>query len=426
MNAKDTLIWNERMQPTVADVTFVCGLSGYFHKDLQAIKQSPEYDPQIDNIAPVTLGFKKVVQAGEVISVLLRLSNGTVAIGECVDVIFSGAASRDPLFKPEEHLPLLETIVRPWLLTCDVSTFRSNATHIDQPWSQLGNKRLHTAIRYGLSQALLSATALHNCCTIAETVSREWKTSISRRPIDILTSCHRNDQLQLDRMIMKQAGLLPHASFVHVNDIGPKGRTMLEYVKSVSRRIRERGVDGYHPRLHFDVYGTIGDAFSDSEIPNFLLEVEQAAKPYDVLVESPIVAPSKEAQIQRLRQIRVELARRAIKVKIVADEWCNTVEDIREFVDAKAVDFVQVKMPDLGSLHNSIDAVIYCRENNMGCCLGGSANETDISARITAQVALATQPDFLLSKPGIGADEGLMILKNETIRTIAMIVRAKM
>jgi methylaspartate ammonia-lyase len=153
MNAKDTLIWNERMQPTVADVTFVCGLSGYFHKDLQAIKQSPEYDPQIDNIAPVTLGFKKVVQAGEVISVLLRLSNGTVAIGECVDVIFSGAASRDPLFKPEEHLPLLETIVRPWLLTCDVSTFRSNATHIDQPWSQLGNKRLHTAIRYGLSQA---------------------------------------------------------------------------------------------------------------------------------------------------------------------------------------------------------------------------------------------------------------------------------
>jgi methylaspartate ammonia-lyase len=145
-----------------------------------------------------------------------------------------------------------------------------------------------------------------------------------------------------------------------------------------------------------------------------------------VLVESPIVAPSKEAQIQRLRQIRVELARRAIKVKIVADEWCNTVEDIREFVDAKAVDFVQVKTPDLGSLHNSIDAVIYCRENNMGCCLGGSANETDISARITAQVALATQPDFLLSKPGIGADEGLMILKNEMIRTIAMILRAKM
>jgi methylaspartate ammonia-lyase len=414
------------MQPSITDVTFVCGLSGYFHKDLQAIKQSPDYNPLLDNIAPVTPGFQKVVQAGEVISILLHLSNGTVAIGECVDVIFSGAASRDPLLIPEEHLPFLETIVRPWLLKCDISTFRSNASHIDQPWPQLGNKRLHTAIRYGLSQALLSATALHNCCTTAEVVSREWKTTISRQPIGILTSCHRNDQLQLDRMIMKKSGLLPHASFVHVDDIGSKGKTMLEYVGSVSRRIRERGVAGYHPKLHFDVYGTIGDAFTDAEIPEFMRQVEQAAKPYEVLVESPIVATSKEAQIRRLRWIKDELARREINVNIVADEWCNTVEDIREFVDAEAVDFVQVKTPDLGSLHNSIDAVIYCRGNDMGCCLGGSANETDISARITAQVALATQPDFLLSKPGIGGDEGLMILTNEMVRTIAMVVRAKM
>jgi methylaspartate ammonia-lyase len=413
-------------QPSVTDVIFVCGLSGYFHKDLQAIKQSSEYSPLHDNIAPVTPGFRKVVQAGEVISILLYLSNGTVAVGECVGVIFSGAASRDPLFIPEEHLPFLNTIVRPWLLGCDISTFRPNATRIDQPWPQLGNKKSHTAIRYGLSQALLSATALYNCCTIAEVISREWKTTISRLPIDILTSCHRNDQLQLDRMIMKRAGLLPHASFVHVNDIGPRGETMLEYVESVSRRIRERGVEGYHPRLHFDVYGTIGDAFADAEIPDFLMQVEQAAKPYEVLVESPIVAVSKQAQIQRLRRIKDELARREIKVKIVADEWCNTVEDIREFVDAEAADFMQVKTPDLGSLHNSIDAVIYCRENDMGCCLGGSANETDISARITAQVALATRPDFLLSKPGIGADEGLMILTNEMVRTIAMVVRAKM
>jgi methylaspartate ammonia-lyase len=414
------------MQPSITDVTFVCGLSGYFHKDLQAIKQSPDYDPLLDNIAPVTPGFQKVVQAGEVISTLLHLSNGTVAIGECVDVIFSGAASRDPLLIPEEHLPFLETIVRPWLLKCDISTFRSNASHIDQPWPQLGNKRLHTAIRYGLSQALLSATALHDCCTTAEVVSREWKTTINRQPIGILTSCHRNDQLQLDRMIMKKSGLLPHASFVHVDDISSKGKTMLEYVESVSRRIRERGVAGYHPKLHFDVYGTIGDAFTDAEIPEFMRQVEQAAKPYEVLVESPIVATSKEAQIRRLRWIKDELARREIDVKIVADEWCNTVEDIREFVDAEAVDFVQVKTPDLGSLHNSIDAVIYCRGNDMGCCLGGSANETDISARITAQVALATQPDFLLSKPGIGGDEGLMILTNEIVRTIAMVVRAKM
>ncbi|KAL1914498.1 uncharacterized protein VTP21DRAFT_8212 [Calcarisporiella thermophila] len=49
----------------------------------------------------------------------------------------------------------------------------------------------------------------------------------------------------------------------------------------------------------------------------------------------------------------------------------------------------------------------------MGCCLGGTANETDPSARICAHIGLATNPDFMLSKPGLGGDEGVMILKNE-------------
>ena len=88
-------------------------------------------------------------------------------------------------------------------------------------------------------------------------------------------------------------------------------------------------------------------------------------------------------------------------------------DDIKMFAEANAVKFVQVKTPDMGSLHNSIDAMMYSLKENIGCCLGGSANETDISARITAQVALVTQPQFLLSKVGIGADEGLMILTNQ-------------
>ncbi|KAL4995722.1 Methylaspartate ammonia-lyase C-terminus-domain-containing protein [Aspergillus recurvatus] len=402
------------------DVKFVTGLAGYFHKDLQAVKQSPKYDPLVDNIAPTTPGFKKVVEPGKVISILLCLPTGAVAVGECVDVIFSGAASRDPLFIPGDHLPLLSTVVRPWLLQCDVSSFRCNAAKVDGPWPELGNKRLHTAVRYGLSQVLLSATALVNNCTIAEVVSREWGTIVSPKPIDILASCHRNDWLQLDRMIMKQVAFLPHASFVHVDDIGPRGETLLQYVRAVARRVQERGDDGYQPRLHFDVYGTIGDAFSDEEIPELFREIAQAARPYEVLIESPIIASCKSSQIARLRQLRVALAARGIPVQIVADEWCNTLDDIREFADADAVDYVQVKTPDLGSLHNSIDAVMYCFNAGVGCCLGGSANETDISARVTAQVALATKPQFLLSKPGIGGDEGVMILMNEMVRTLAL------
>lgn len=405
-------------------VQFVVGLSGYFVKDLEAVRQSPTYDPLVDNVAPRTPGFQHVVQAGQVISVLLHLPNNQLAIGDCVDVIFSGAASRDPLFVAEEHLPGLESIIKPWLLGCDFSQFRPNAIRVGSPWPELQNRRLHTAVQYGLSQALLSATALLNRSTPAEVISREWGTIITHQPIDILASCHRNDQLQLDRMIMKQVPILPHASFLHVHDLGPRAIALLEYVGSVAQRVQQRGRPGYHPRLHFDVYGTLGDVFQDmSDLASFLDKLQQVARPFQLLIESPIIASTKVAQIQRLKSLRLLLHERSIPVQIVADEWCNTLDDIREFADSGAVDYLQVKMPDLGSIHNSIDAVLYCKARSVGCCLGGSANETDVSARITAHVALATQPNFLLSKPGIGADEGLMILKNEMLRTVAVVRR---
>lgn len=411
------------MKPS--DVQFVVGLSGYFVKDLEAVRQSPTYDPLVDNIAPCTPGFQNVVQAGQVISVLVHLPNKQLAVGDCVDVIFSGAASRDPLFVADEHLPCLESVIKPWLLGCDLSQFRPNAIRVGSPWPELQNGKLHTAVQYGLSQALLSATAQLSGLAPAEVISREWGTIITHQPIDILASCHRNDLLQLDRMIMKEVHMLPHASFIHVHDLGPRAIYLVEYVRSISRRVKQRGRPGYHPRLHFDVYGTLGDVFQDrNDLASFLDELQQAARPFQLLIESPIIAQTKVAQIHQLKNLRELLQKRYIPVQIVADEWCNTLEDIKEFADSGAVDYLQVKMPDLGSIHNSIDAVLYCKTRGVGCCLGGSANETDVSARITAQVALATQPNFLLSKPGIGADEGLMVLKNEMLRTVAVVRRS--
>ena len=65
--------------------------------------------------------------------------------------------------------------------------------------------------------------------------------------------------------------------------------------------------------------------------------------------------------------------------------------------------------------------VAYCKANGMGACLGGTANETDQSTRISTHIGLACQPDFMLSKPGLGADEALMIQTNEMARTLAIL-----
>jgi len=404
----------------IGDVVFVAGLSGYFNKDLRAVKAGAKANGSFLEGPPLTPGYTSIVQAGAIVSVLLVLEDGSVAIGECADVIFSGLAGRDPLFVPKEHLPTLEARIKPWLVGRSVAQFRANAEEIDR--MPVDGRRLHTALRYGLTQALLNATALAGRETGAEVIAREYGSKLQDRPVGILASCHRGDALQLDRVIMKRAAALPHASFTLAADLGPNGQVLMDYAGAISRRIQEVGAADYRPRIHLDLYGTLGDLFgSDLDgLADYLARLSEQARPYELLIESPVIAASQQRQIEIFRTLKDKLKSRGAKLGLIADEWCNTLEDTRLFAEAQASDFVQIKTPDLGGINNSIEAVLLCRRHGMGCCLGGTANETDISARVTAQIGLATGPDFLLSKPGIGADEGLMILTNEMLRTLAL------
>jgi methylaspartate ammonia-lyase len=403
----------------ITDVIPVVGRSGFFNRDLAAVKAGAKADGFAYPGAPLSPGFKKIVQPGTAISVMLPLDDGQVAFGDCVDVILSGVAGRDPLFQAEHHLRFLRTTMRDLLRGRPVDRFRLLAEEVEGLID--GGRRLHTALRYGISQALLHAAALANHCTMAEIVSREYGCTVAAAPIPILASCHKEDAQMIDRMILKRVELLPHASFQQVErDIGLQGEKLIAYADAVVRRIREIGDRDYRPRIHLDVYGTLGELFGADvdAIAGYLGRLEVAVEPHELLVESFVIAPSRAAQIDAFRALRSAMAQRGLGVKIVVDEWCNTLDDIKAFADARAADFAQIKTPDLGGV---IEAVLYARRNGMGCCLGGTGNETDQSARITAQIALACQPDFLLSKPGFGGDEALMIQTNEMLRTLALI-----
>ena len=118
---------------------------------------------------------------------------------------------------------------------------------------------------------------------------------------------------------------------------------------------------------------------------------------------------------------RGTLRHKGINVTIIADEWCKTLDDIRAWGAAKATDMVQIKTPDLGGINNTIEAVIYCHDVGMDGYLGGTANETDQSSRVTTHISLATKPAFLLSKPGMGGDESYALQVNEMSRTLAVL-----
>jgi methylaspartate ammonia-lyase len=157
-------------------------------------------------------------------------------------------------------------------------------------------------------------------------------------------------------------------------------------------------------------------------IADYLLTVADRAGVL-VYVECPVMASNKESQIIELGRLRERLRRRTEGVKLVADEWCNTLEDVREFADAKCCDMIQVKAPDLGSVAKTIEAILYCNAHGVESYLGGSCNETDVSARCCVQIGMATRPTRILVKPGMDFDVGYTIVHNEMMRIIGCLER---
>jgi methylaspartate ammonia-lyase len=82
---------------------------------------------------------------------------------------------------------------------------------------------------------------------------------------------------------------------------------------------------------------------------------------------------------------------------------------------------IQIKTPDLGSIHNTIEAVLYCKRRGIGAYQGGTCNETNRSSEVCVHAAMASKPDQILAKPGMGVDEGFMIVYNEMQRILALL-----
>lgn len=399
------------------------GYTGFYFDDQAAVKGEAKGDGATYIGKAQTPGFSKVRQAGESISIMIILENDQIAYGDCAAVQYSGAGGRDPLFLADDFLPVIKAEIAPRLEGREVDNFKELAAEFDS--LKINGKRMHTALRYGITQALLSAVAQAKNKTMAEIVAEEYNLELDPKPVPVFSQTGDSRHLNADKMIIKQAEVIPHGLINHVEEkLGKNGEKLKEYVNWLKNRIKKIAVDqDYHPAFHLDVYGTIGVAFDNDPVKmaDYLAELAAEAEPYDLRIEGPMDSGSREAQIKDMKALKDELARRDIKVELVADEWCNTLEDIKLFVDHEAADVVQIKTPDLGGINNTIEAVMYCKENNVGAYQGGTCNETDRSSRICVNLALATQPDQVLAKPGMGVDEAIMIVKNEMNRILEIL-----
>lgn len=408
----------------IIDVVCSAGRTGFYFDDQRAIKQGAGHDGMFYTGAPVTDGFRSVRQAGESISVMLILEDGQIAWGDCAAVQYSGAGGRDPLFLAEDFIPVIDQYIKPQLVGKEANDFRGLCAMMEA--ITVEGKRLHTAIRYGVSQALLDAVAKATGRMMCEVVADEYGCTVSDKAIDIFTQSGDDRYMNADKMIIKGAQVLPHALINNIDEkLGRKGEKLAEYVAWLRDRILAmRHDERYLPVFHIDVYGTIGAAFGNNNyqaMADYIEELGKIAKPFHLRIEGPMDCDcDRETQMTALAGLTAELDKRGCDVELVADEWCNTLEDIKLFADHKAGHMVQIKTPDLGGINNTIEAVLYCKERGVGAYQGGTCNETDRSAQVCVHCAMATQPVQILAKPGMGVDEGYMIVYNEMNRILAI------
>jgi methylaspartate ammonia-lyase len=409
----------------VVDVLCVPGRTGFYLDDQAAIRAGATQDGFVYEGAPLTPGFRAIREPGAAVSVMLLLSDGQVAVGDCAQVQYGGAGGRSAVFDPDQVSEEIRRHVAPLLVGRSVTAFRPLADEVDG--HVVGGRRLGTAVRYGVTQALLHAASLATRRTMAEVVQEEYHTGIEIAPVPLYAQSGDERRINVDKMILKQVDVLPHGLINQIETkLGRDGGLLKEYIGWIRDRILTlRSDERYRPRLHLDAYGTIGIAFDHDldRILDYLEDLAAAARPFRLRLEHPIDAGSRDAQIEVYARLRRELARRNIEVDLVVDEWCNTLEDIELFVAAGAADVIHVKTPDLGGINNTIEALLHVRRNGLAAFCGGTCNETDVSARVSTQVAMACGADQVLAKPGMGVDEGLMIVGNEMARTVALVRR---
>ncbi|MES0063500.1 methylaspartate ammonia-lyase [Mesorhizobium sp. M0041] len=404
----------------IKDVLLAPGNGAFFYDDQAAIRSGATQDGFRYVGEPVTPGFTSIRVPASSLSIGLVLTDETVVWGDMMNVQYSGAGGRDPLFDANQISVFTSRVVAPRLVGVDASRFRTSCEKVFEPVEHL---RLPLAVEYGVSQALLRATAHLQRKTMAEIICAEFDLPLPTCRVPIYCQSGDAREINVDKMILKGVDVLPHGLINSRQKFGVGGRTFMEFVKWVATRTRELGRPGYHPVLHFDVYGWIGHeiGLEPQSIADFMCKVADAVPDFTLNIESPADFGSTQAQVENYAKIVSILDNRSSSARIVVDERCNTLEDIRLFAEAQATHLVQIKTPDVGSIADTARAVLLCKENKVGAYVGGSCTETDLSAQASVHVSVATQADMMLAKPGMGVDEAFSIVGNEQNRLLAML-----
>lgn len=275
---------------------------------------------------------------------------------------------------------------------------------------------IHPALRHGLSQAILAAVAMVRDLTVVEVIAEEFDLPIPSTAVALQMPIQRGQSLlihdQVSTLAYAVSGTDPEDS------LGPDGQRIQRFV----RQLRERLVEvGQHCpiTIHLDAGGSLGRLYGNNagKILGALYGLERAASPCPIRVQDPMIMDDLDEQIKALGQLREYLRMRQMSLQLVAKAKINTLDDVRAFAQANTSHMLHLVMPQLGTIQELVLAIQACQNNGIGVLLEGT------SSAITAQVALATQPDVLTYPPDRPGDAPIATFHDEMARTLAWLAK---
>jgi methylaspartate ammonia-lyase len=334
--------------------------------------------------------------------------------GDAATVQFSGRCGREPFVRHD--LIALErrlSDLLPRHLFAD-SDPRVNSKYLEDALKrELPEAR--TSLMYALSQIQLQRHATRDGQQIPRYVRKLYRRDLESPPPDprILAQTDSVDVSILHDMLSRGASILPHGNFCTPEIAGAGLTNVHAYLRAIKKAFDDHGAPP-DTTVHLDLYGVVGDLCGGSveRILDVLIEFSKAVHPHPLQVESPIICASQAEQYSTMARLKDLLDRHEPSITLIIDEWCNDLDDIRTAVDVGAAHIAQIKVPDLGSIFNSIEALLHCKSAGVRTYLGGTSNETVQSSAISYAATIPFGPDQILAKPSMSAAVAISLCRS--------------
>ena len=284
--------------------------------------------------------------------------------------------------------PLTDAISRRSFLTGKLETAaQTEQVTVERP--------LQAAIRYAVSKTLLSALASTRGLTVTELIAAEYNLPLPPSPVPLHLDIN-SDSLTPDTLILSPQIQSLGYRLTGKNpkkQLGSNGEKLQRFIRQLTQVIDRVTEPDYRPTIHLDVGGGLGELFDADagRILGALYGLEQAAKPYPLCIADPLARDETTQQVKIMRQLMDYIRLRKMEVKLAANHAILSPTDVRHFIEAGAAHILELSLPQLGTVQQSIKAVQACRQAGVAVLMRDDVSQEPFASH----VALATQPDSI-------------------------------